>query len=229
VCADCVQVDECSRGYDAIFAIDFEWPLKVNGKDCVIAPGTFINLNTVCAHRNPKYWPAGPPRPEGPLHPFNTENDLEEFKPERWFVSSDANKSKAAAEQLAQDADKDTGVDLSPDTAASMFRPPKGAYIPFSEGFRACLGRRFAQVEILAALAVVFKEHSVELCADDLGYSEERVKAMDREEREEIWHRARTEVERKMNEETSTVITLQMRGTPVKLRICRRGQELFEL
>jgi cytochrome P450 len=200
-------------------------PIKVNGRDCVIAPGTAINLNTICTHRNPKYWPAGPQRAEGPFHPSNTKNDLEEFKPERWFVSSNVGKSNAV-EQLAADADKDTGVDLSPDTAASMFRPPKGAYIPFSEGFRACLGRRFAQVEILAGLAVIFKEHSVELLPEE---SEESVKAMSKGDRDEIWHQARREVERKINEESSTVITLQMRGTPVKLRVCRRGQELFDI
>ena len=197
-------------------------PIKVNGKDCVIAPGTTVNLNTICTHRNPKYWPAGPARAGQPFHPSNTANDLEEFKPERWFVSTSEDKS-SAAKQLAEDADKETGVDLSPDTAASMFRPPKGAYIPFSEGFRACLGRRFAQVEILAALAVVYKEHSVELYVDE----DERVQGMSQADRDGSWEAARLEVERKINEESSTIITLQMRGAPVRLRVCRRGQELF--
>lgn len=198
-------------------------PIKVNGKECVIAPGTSVNLNTICVHRNPKYWPAGPPRSGAPLHPSNTKNDLDEFKPERWFVSTSDDKAKAATE-LAQDADKDTGVDLSPDTAASMFRPPKGAYIPFSEGFRACLGRRFAQVEILAALAIMYKENSVELFVDD----DEAVQAMDETERDRRWQETRVEVERKINEESSTIITLQMRGSPIKLRVCRRGSELFK-
>ncbi|KIW00139.1 uncharacterized protein PV09_08317 [Verruconis gallopava] len=198
-------------------------PIKVNGKDCVIAPGTGINLNSICVHRNPKYWPAGPQRPEGPFHPSNTTNDLEEFKPERWFVKGT---KEEASEKLQQDADKDTGVDLSPDTADSMFRPPKGAYIPFSEGFRACLGRRFAQVEILATLAVIFKEHSVEVMPEE---GEDAIKAMSKAERRKVWDRERREIERKINEESRTVITLQMRGEPVKLRICKRGQELFDV
>jgi cytochrome P450 len=197
-------------------------PIKVNGKDCIIAPGTTVNLNTICAHRNPKYWPAGPARPGQPVHPSNIVNDLEEFKPERWFVSTPENLS-GAAKQLAHDADKETGVDLSPDTAASMFRPPKGAYIPFSEGFRACLGRRFAQVEILAALSVVYRDHSVELFVDE----DEAVQRLSQSEQLKKWEETRVEVERKINEESSTIITLQMRGAPVKLRVCRRGQELF--
>jgi cytochrome P450 len=197
-------------------------PIKVNGKDCVIGPATTINLSTVCVHRNPKYWPAGPPRVGGPFHHTNTKDDLEEFKPERWFVSSSENKSNAE-KGLAQDTDKDTGVDLSADTAAGMFRPPKGAYIPFSEGFRACLGRRFAQVEILAALAIIYKENSVELYVDE----DEKIHAMTESQRIEVWQQARREIERKINEESSTIITLQMRGAPIKLRVCRRGQELF--
>ena len=198
-------------------------PIKVNGKDCMLGPNTFINLNTICVHRNPKYWPAGPPRKGDPVHPSNTKNDLDEFKPERWFVST-TNEKAEAAKQLAQDADKDTGVDLSPDTAASMFSPPKGAYIPFSDGFRACLGRRFAQVEILAALAVMFRDNSVELFVDE----EDVVREMSKEQRAKEWQNTRKEVERKINEESSTIITLQMRGAPVKLRVCKRGQELFE-
>jgi cytochrome P450 len=197
-------------------------PIKVNGKDCIIAPGTTVNLNTICAHRNPKYWPAGPARAGKPFHSSNTSTDLEEFKPERWFVSHSDGKTKAD-KHLTQDSDKDTGVDLSPDTAATMFSPIKGAYIPFSEGFRACLGRRFAQVEILAALAVVYKDHSVELFVDE----EDQVQRMSQSERAEKWDVARSEVERKINEESSTIITLQMRGAPVKLRVCPRGQELF--
>lgn len=201
-------------------------PIKVNGKDCVIAPNTFINLNTICTHRNPKYWPAGPSREGRPFHYTNTTNDLEEFKPERWFVTSEDKAS--AVKQLELSADKDTGVDLTPDTASSMFRPPKGAYIPFSEGFRACLGRRFAQVEILATLAVMFKENSIELYVEE----DELVREMGRDggrgALRSAWEFERREVERKINVESSTVITLQMRGSPVKLRVCRRGEELFD-
>ncbi len=44
-----------------------------------------------------------------------------------------------------------------------MFCPPKGAFPAFSTGFRACLGRKFAQVELATLLAVLLHEHRIEL------------------------------------------------------------------
>lgn len=35
--------------------------------------------------------------------------------------------------------------------------------MPFGDGNRACLGRRFAEVEMIAALAVLFSKHRVEV------------------------------------------------------------------
>jgi len=201
--------------------------LTANGKECVVPGDTFINLNSVAVHRNPKYWPHGPTRSEeqgGRIHPTsNTDNDLEEFKPERWLLSEQsASISKTNEEEKAEEKD----VDLTPDTASTMFRPPKGAYIPFSEGYRACLGRRFAQVEILATLAVIYHHHSVELCTDAFA-PEEEVVSMGKEQRQGVWRKARDEAERKIREEMGTIITLQMRGEGVKLRFCERGNELF--
>lgn len=106
--------------------------VKVNGKDCVLAPNTFINLNSVSVHRNPKFWPAGPPRSEadgGVFHPCNPDNDLEEFKPERWFVLENVHDE---GEGMVGNPDAETGVDLSSDTAATFFKPPKGACESFS-------------------------------------------------------------------------------------------------
>ncbi|KAL2005169.1 hypothetical protein VTN00DRAFT_3019 [Thermoascus crustaceus] len=46
---------------------------------------------------------------------------------------------------------------------ASIHRPVRGAFIPFSDGFRACMGKKLAQVEFIAALAVIFREYRVGL------------------------------------------------------------------
>jgi cytochrome P450 len=203
--------------------------LTIQGKDCIVPPNVNIGLNAVAVGRNPKYWPHGPARSAedgGPIHPTsNLDNDLEEFKPERWFVTglSDGTEDTKNTEDKDEDADL---VDLAPDTASSMFRPPKGAYIPFSEGFRACMGRRFAQVEILATLAMIYKDQSVELSVDALA-SEEEVESMNEEERKEIWKKAKVEAERKLKDELATVITLQFRGKGIKVRVVPRGKELF--
>jgi cytochrome P450 len=199
--------------------------LTVDGKECMVPGGTFINLNSVGVHRNPKYWPHGPTRSEalgGRIHPTsNTDNDLEEFRPERWIIN-ESDKTSTKIETKIEGEE----VDLTPDTASTLFRPPKGAYIPFSEGFRACLGRRFAQVEILATLAVIYQNHSVELCVDEFA-SESEVEAMGEDERVVVWRKAKVEAERKIREEMGTIITLQMRGKGVKVRFCEKGGERF--
>jgi cytochrome P450 len=202
-------------------------PLNIDGKEYIVPGGTYINLCTVAVHRNPKYWPHGPPRSEeegGRVHSTsNVDNDLEEFRPERWFTDEDEKSQEAEKHQKNNDG---TGVDETPDTATTMFRPPKGAYIPFSEGYRACLGRRFAQVEILATIAVIFQGHSIELCTEDWA-NEEEVRRMEPEEKIRTWNKAKDEAERKIREEMGTVITLQMRGKGVKVRVCKKGDEIF--
>ncbi len=106
--------------------------------------------------------------------------------------------------------------------------PPRGAYIPFSEGYRACLGRRFAQAEILAVLAVIFKSHSVELCTDTYA-SESEVEAMQEAERREVWGKAKRDVEEKLRKDMGMVFSMQLRGKEgVKVRVCRRGEERFD-
>jgi hypothetical protein len=203
--------------------------LTINGKDCIVPPNADIGLNAVAVGRNAKYWPHGPARSAedgGPIHPTsNLDNDLEEFKPERWFVTDSSQGNDDSVRSENKDEDEDL-VDLAPDTASSMFRPPKGAYIPFSEGFRACMGRRFAQVEILATLAMIYRNQSVELSVNAFA-PEEEVESMDKEERKEVWKRAKAEAERKLRDELGSIITLQFRGEGIKVRVVPRGKELF--
>lgn len=213
--------------------------LEIQGKECIVPQNTYIAIHAGSVHRNPAYWPTGPPRSEadgGRIHPTsNPDNDLEEFKPERWFLetaeTAPADAAKAGLHSAAADATRskeaeEFGVNSAPDTASTLFRPKRGAYIPFSDGFRACLGRRFAQVEILAMLAVIFSSHSVELDTSAFA-SYDDVLAMGKEDRRKVWRDAKFEVERKMREEMGTLITLQFRGKGVKVRVCDRGKELF--
>jgi cytochrome P450 len=208
---------------------DVPQTLNINGKDCIVPPNTYIGLSACAVGRNPKYWPHGPARSAeegGPIHPTsNTDNDMEEFKPERWLLK-EQDQEETINHADEKDGDDDLEVNAAPDTAPSMFRPPKGAYIPFSEGFRACIGRRFAQVEILATLAVIYKNQSVELSVDDLA-TEEELQDMDQEERKEVWRNAKREVERKIKDEMGSIITLQFRGKGIKVRVVPRGKELF--
>jgi cytochrome P450 len=205
--------------------------LHIEGEDVVIPGGTVVGINTPRTHRHPKYWPY---ISSDPNDLDDSAGDLETFKPERWladkpgphtsFDTSATNSHVDFTKSLASVTD-DT-VDSSSDTAASFFRPAKGAYIPFSIGPRACLGRRFAQIEVLAVLAVILKTYSVELSTD--AYADPRnVDQMSVDEKRKVWEQARTEMERKIRDEAGTVVTLQLRGDNVDLKLRKRGQEVF--
>jgi cytochrome P450 len=59
-------------------------------------------------------------------------------------------------------------IDLSATTAGpwdlvDVLRPAKGAFLPFSEGSRACSGRKFASVEFVSALCALLGDRQVRL------------------------------------------------------------------
>ncbi|MCJ1395188.1 hypothetical protein MMC18_008071 [Xylographa bjoerkii] len=207
---------------------DHPQPLVLDGKKCTVPGGVLVNLVTTAAHRNPNFWPTGPPsQSEDP----NAHNDLEEFKPERWFADQKTQNQSPAHEsngmpKPAAELD-DLNVNTAADTSAAHFQPPRGAYVPFSEGYRACIGRRFAQVEILVVLAVVFSQYSVELAVDEWA-SDEEVEKMGEQERRAIWEKARGRTAEKMRG-LESIITLQMRREKVGLRVVKRGGERFGL
>jgi len=229
--------------------------LIVNGKEVTVPENIMVRLCVSSVHRNPKFWPHGSPKdPQKPYFPpGNLESDLEEFKPERWLRKCSGGEEKAPDKNYHS---RSTSRSTSPSTAtassAGLYTPLKGAYIPFSEGHRACLGRRFAQVEILAALAVILSEYSVELAVDEwagddvveqltreaamTGETEttevgtEKVREASRrakEERRKIWEKARDKANLTWQNKMVSVITLQLRGASVPLRVCRRCEERF--
>ncbi|KAL8710831.1 MAG: hypothetical protein Q9220_004634 [cf. Caloplaca sp. 1 TL-2023] len=205
--------------------------LMIGDRKFTIPPATYINLVSVAAHRNPKLWPTGPPaNPENPIHPTsNRDNDLEEFKPERWLRD---NNPKALASDADQDQEAKQYTEDAPHTATGtnssslLHRPPRGAYIPFSEGYRACLGRRFAQVEVLAVLAFIFKFYSIELSVDEFA-SDDEVEGMGAEERGRVWGKVKRSVEALVREKMGMIFTMQLRSGRVGMRVVERGRERF--
>ncbi|KAF6228422.1 hypothetical protein HO133_008152 [Letharia lupina] len=204
-------------------------PLEIGGKTCTVPADCYISLITPAVHRNPNQWPTGPPaNPDKPTHPLsNLDNDLEEFKPERWILDPDAKNTASMPEQEADTEASDLGVNTAADTSAALYRPPKGAYIPFSEGHRSCIGRRFAQVEILAVLALIFSQYSVELAVDAY-VSDDEVDRMTDQAKFEVWSKARDEATRQMNEDMGAIITLQLRKGAIGIRFVKRGKERFD-
>jgi len=98
--------------------------------------------------------------------------------------------------------------------------------VPFSDGYRACLGRRFAQVEVLAVLAVLLQNYSVELAVDRWATDEEVI-AMDEDARVEVWQKAAAHARDLLLTGLGVIISLQMRKGYVNLRFLPRGRERF--
>lgn len=86
-----------------------------------------------------------------------------------------------------------------------MWQPPKGAFIAFSAGFRACLGRKFALVEIVAVLGALLRETRVELVPEG----------------DETWEEAKEKALSAIDNRT-TGLAMRMR-TKVKVRFVRRS------
>ncbi|KAM3512141.1 hypothetical protein MY11210_004205 [Beauveria gryllotalpidicola] len=101
-----------------------------------------------------------------------------------------------------------------------LFRPVPGAYTPFSDGTRSCIGRRMAQSQIMAALAVLYRRHSTELVVgkeDVQERSAERVLYLEA--------RRKTLATLKTARMTTTLKLLD--GQQIGLRIAKRGEERF--
>lgn len=194
--------------------------LNIDGKDVTLPSNTLIRLCVPSVHRNPHCWPHGPPTdPQNPAFPLdNLDNDLEEFKPERWMTGK---------KKQGDCNDCDIPADSCSSSNTKSQKPPRGAYIPFSDGQRSCLGRRFAQVEMMAALAVTLSECTVELAVDEWA-SDEEVINMTPEERGSVWQKASEKAHTILREKMTCVITVQFaKGTSIPLRFVKRGKERF--
>ncbi|GKT90801.1 LOW QUALITY PROTEIN: cytochrome P450 [Colletotrichum tofieldiae] len=174
------------------------------------------HLHRVAAHRNPRNWPSKPSKITG------AEHDLDDYAPERWYRAS---LKAAQTEDKSGDAE-DYGGYKGSDTSEKMFRPVRGSYVPFSDGPRSCLGRRIAQVEIIAALSVVFQRYSLELAVDEWA-SDAEVEAMGQVERQKLYKKAQDKC-RETVKKASTMLTLKLpQGMSVPVRIVPRGEERF--
>ncbi|KAI0431578.1 cytochrome P450 [Xylaria sp. FL1042] len=194
-----------------------EQAIMVDGARYVLPPSTYLGLSVIASHRNPRAWPARPSKITG------APDDLDDWVPERWFRPSLGEDEKSAD---VPPETEDFGGYAGPDTSASMFRPVRGSYIPFSEGPRACLGRRLAIVEVLAAVAFIFQRYSIENAVDEWASNEE-VARMGRGEREGLYKRA-VQRSRDVIATSEARITLKLHNEQrIPLRLVKRGEERF--
>ncbi|KAF7958417.1 hypothetical protein EAE96_001965 [Botrytis aclada] len=179
--------------------------MNVDEKIVTIPANTFLHFDVMGVHRNPRYWPCQESRISDKSH------DLDDFVPERWLPGYE----KDSKDKASPDASNDS----------LLFVPRRGAFIPWSEGAHACMGKRFSQVEMMAALAVIFKVWSVELDVRKWA-SDEEIKKMNVGDGRLVYEKAMDRA-RKLVKESETVITLKMFGESVPLRFVKRGKERF--
>ena len=106
---------------------------------------------------------------------------------------------------------------LNKDKGISAFSPTPGSYVPFSDGPRACIGKRFAQAQFCAVMATIFKDYSVELAVDDSQAAEKRVS-------KSLWEKAKRNAEQELSTGVGFLMSLKMKGK-IPLRLVKRGEE----
>ncbi|EHK16488.1 uncharacterized protein TRIVIDRAFT_75420 [Trichoderma virens Gv29-8] len=198
---------------------DADESFVMDGTRYVIPKDTGISLVTVSTHVNPRYWPTRPSK----ITPGKS--NILDYDPSRWFQTK--NKQNGQGNEVVAGADsEDFGGFQGSDINSQLFKPERGSYIPFSDGARSCLGRRIAVVEIIAALAVIFRSYSIELAVDEWA-TQEQVDNMSRDERAQLYKKAQDKSLWTVGQ-ASTRLTLNLHdGMHVPVRIAKRGEEKF--
>lgn len=111
------------------------------GKTCVIPENTAVLIDINSLHRKRAYWG----------------DDVDKFAPQHWD-------SRIPDSGWTHNGEKVSQRNMPGNAPFCHLREPKkGAFMPFSEGFRSCLGKNFALVEMCAFLAVLLKGNRVEI------------------------------------------------------------------
>ncbi|KAJ3270354.1 hypothetical protein HDV01_007879 [Terramyces sp. JEL0728] len=130
-------INETLRLYPAVVAVP---KLTVGNQSLgkyIIPDGSDIFIHSHGVQYDEKYWG----------------KDAAKFRPERWFQDPECAKS---AEKVREKIQTDT-------TIRGFYEFERYAFTPFSEGPRACIGRRFAEVEMLVVLIMLSQNYKISI------------------------------------------------------------------
>jgi len=107
--------------------------------------GTTVAFSVGAIHNNPLYWP----------HP-------EEFVPERFDpINSPFKNKNGSNEEESVEMKEETPSEN--DNHSNDLPYNRYAFIPFSEGTRSCIGRKFSEVEFTFILTLIIQRYSIRL------------------------------------------------------------------
>jgi cytochrome P450 len=168
-------------------------PIPFRGRMHVIPQGTRISISGTGIHSNPKVWGDNaaewePSRwiiegsdGDGPV------KTLQSGRPPSAQVNRrSCGECETDSESTPSSAVQQNGHSIPPSplaaasaiasgtkTSLGLLKPGKGSFLAFSEGARACLGKRVATVEFIAVIFTLLRRYRVEL---EEGWSTERVR-----------------------------------------------------
>ncbi len=172
--------------------------INIGDRTHIVPADTLVLINTSAIHRHPRHWP----QPTGPLKSDNQPNAVASFDPRYWTTLRG----------------EDAGLAGKP---KGFLRPRLGTFVPFSDGSRGCLGKKFALVELCALITRIFSGFSVELAIEGL-----RPDASKTEMKEE-WLKARADAEHQLSAGMKFEMSLRLTGT-VPITFVRRGEEKYQ-
>ncbi|KAF9894819.1 hypothetical protein FE257_004440 [Aspergillus nanangensis] len=181
----CVML-ETLRHYPPVTGInkstgDKEQLVTFNGSLVLLAEDVNVNMSLTALHHNPKYW---------------GKNALV-YCPQNWDTRCACDWAESTS----------NAPEMSDTTAGTphVRNPVKGSFLAFSDGARGCLGKRFAQVEFVAILTLIFRQYRVELAVRET------------ESLEDVRRRTQMILD---NSASTPTLSLQ---TPVPLQFMRRN------
>ena len=171
--------------------------VEISGRIHVIPADTLILVNTSATHQHPKHWPQAPRSQVS----AGMSNPVASFNPQYWLGP------RATDPTLPHQPD-------------GFLRPSAGSFVPFSDGSRGCLGKKFALVELYALIVRIFSEYSVELVAG------ENENGLGKAGLKEEWIKAKSNAECQLIAGVEFDMSLRFKGT-IPINFVKRGHEKY--
>ena len=119
-------------------------PLNIGDKTLSIPARTAVLPSLLAVQMLPEYWDGSP----------------HVWQPSRWLSKPTPDRERPV------DDDDDLASQQQQQREEEILVPLTGTYFPWSDGPQNCPGKRFAQVEVVAVLACLFRDHRVRIALE---------------------------------------------------------------